>query len=196
MLPLIANLCIANTFPSTLGIQFDSRFDAGGRSSYSWPGKLLEPDWKHEESLTGHSVFDMPQNTSPYGNHNMAPSLDPFSEVGNEAIYARSLSSSPPQGIFSAEQRELKRQRDLARRSSNSRVRRERSSSNSYGTSQATTPDMIPRSSLNYSQSSITPMSLSSEAMMPMAGNPYLPSSSAATSSSESPEMYSAQFPL
>lgn len=113
-------------------------------------------------------------------------------------VYARSLSSSPPQAPFTSEQREIKRQRDQARRDSKTRMRRDRSASNSYNTSQAPTPDLIPRSSASYS-SSMAPTPILTETTIPTSmplsmGQGYL--TSTPLSSSASPELYGTAFPL
>lgn len=65
-------------------------------------------------------------------------------------IYSRSLSSSPPRAGLTPELRELKRQREQARRDLKTRQRRERSTSNSYVVPQATTPDLMPGSLPEY----------------------------------------------
>ncbi|KAI9745199.1 MAG: hypothetical protein M1818_001477 [Claussenomyces sp. TS43310] len=123
-----------------------------------------------------------------------------------ETIYAPSLSPSPPQSIFSPEQRELKRQTDQARKASKQRLRRERSSSSSFDMSHTNAPDMIPRSiNGNTFTSSMPSMSLPTEPLMPLPSQPYmtgspvpmpLTSSPAPMSSSESPELYGSQFPM
>ncbi|PBP28312.1 hypothetical protein BUE80_DR000704, partial [Diplocarpon rosae] len=86
-------------------------------------------------------------------------------------MYSRSLTSSP-QPNFTAEQRDLKRQRDYSRREAKSRMRRERSTSrpNSsrsslYLGSQHNSPDMMPRSVPEYT-SNLTPSPLLSQASL------------------------------
>ena len=61
-------------------------------------------------------------------------------------IYPRSVSSSPPRGSLTPEQRELKRQRDHARRDTKERMRRERSTSNPYTASPRGSPEMMSKS--------------------------------------------------
>ena len=76
----------------------------------------------------------------------LTPSM--YDEPKLMPVYARSLSSSPPRGSLTPEQRELKRQRDHVRRDSKTQIRRDRSQSNqsnSYIVSQRTSPDLIPR---------------------------------------------------
>jgi hypothetical protein len=90
------------------------------------------------------------------GNQYPCAGLDAVNQFGQpvpSSPYSRSLSSSPPRGTLTPEQRELKRQRDMARRSSKTRVRQERSSSNSYVPSQSSTPDLDPRHLINYTTS-------------------------------------------
>jgi hypothetical protein len=135
-------------------------------------------------------VFDM---SEPYTNQDMG-GLDPFSMSSNVSPYAKSLSSSPPQPMFSPEQRELKRQRDQARRESKTKQRRDRSASNSYTASQKTTPDLIPKTLVNYS-STMAP-SLPAECSPTFANTSYMPSLAPQMSSSESPELFGAPFPL
>jgi hypothetical protein len=83
-------------------------------------------------------------------------------------VYARSLSSSPPRGSLTPEQRELKRQRDFARRDSKTRIRRDRSASNQsthsnpYIVSQNGSPDLLPRTLPEYANS-LTPSPLLSQ---------------------------------
>ncbi|RDW74039.1 hypothetical protein BP5796_07481 [Coleophoma crateriformis] len=117
---------------STMGIQqYDARFDSGMRQSYTWPH------------------FEMPQQYIP---QDMNPgNLTPYDV--NMPIYSRSLSSSPPRACLTPEQRELKRQRDQARRCTKTRTRKERtpsSNSNTYVPSQGNTPEPIPRSLPDY----------------------------------------------
>jgi len=136
-------------------------------------------------------VFDM---NEPYPNQDMG-GLDPFNMSNNVSPYAKSLSSSPPQPMFSPEQRELKRQREQARRESKVKQRRDRSASNSYTASQKTTPDLVPRTLVNYS-STIAPSSLPAECSPTFANTNFMPSMAPQMSSSESPELFGAPFPL
>ena len=120
--------------------------------------------------------------------------LDPFNIPSNTPSFTRSISSSPPT-LFTPEQRELKRQRDLARRESKSRIRRERSSSNkSYNVSQTSTPDNLPRA-MNYT-SGVGSSSAPTESTSTFLGHTYLPPLAPHMASSESPELFSSSFPL
>ncbi|KAF7949775.1 uncharacterized protein EAE97_003284 [Botrytis byssoidea] len=127
----------SNSFPatmSTLGIQhYDPRFDAGARPSYTWPQFEM-----NEQFIQQHDL-------SPHMSPHMSPGqLSPYNELKPTPMYARAISDSPPRASLTAEQRELKRQRDHARRETKTRQRRERSLSNPYA-SNRTTPDMLPR---------------------------------------------------
>ncbi len=137
------------------------------------------------------TVFD---TNEPYPNQDMEV-LDPFSLSSNVSPYAKSLSSSPPQPMFSPEQRELKRQRDQARRESKTKQRRDRSASYSYTASQKTTPDLIPRTLVNFS-STMAPSSLPADCSPNFAHTSYMPSLAPQMSTSESPELFGAPFPL
>jgi hypothetical protein len=118
----------------------------------------------------------IPQISSPHLSPNI---LSPYDDPKMMPVYARSLSSSPPRGTLTPEQRELKRQRDVARRDSKTRVRRERSTSNPYVVSQRTSPDLLPRTLPEYS-ANLTPSPLLSSGPLPQQpqGSPALSSSS------------------
>jgi hypothetical protein len=80
----------------------------------------------------------------------MSPPM-PMATLGGEdpkfmPMYPRSVSSSPPRGSLTPEQRELKRQRDHARRDTKDRMRRERSTSNPYTQSPRASPEMMSKS--------------------------------------------------
>jgi len=100
-------------------------------------------------------------------------SLTPFDDPKLLPLYARSLSSSPPRGSLTPEQRELKRQRDHARRDSKTRIRRERSTSNPYVVSQKGSPDMLPRTAPEYT-TSLTPSPLLSQESPSLGSTAYL----------------------
>jgi hypothetical protein len=117
----------------------------------------------------------MAPNPSP---GQLAPNV--YDEPKLLPVYARSLSSSPPRAALTPEQRELKRQRDYARRDSKTRVRRERSSSNQsnpYIVSQNGSPDLIPRTLPEYANS-LTPSPLLSQGSIQgspaLGGNSFL----------------------
>jgi hypothetical protein len=78
-------------------------------------------------------------------------SLSSYDDPKLMPMYARSISSSPPRGSLTPEQRELKRQRDHARRDTKERMRRDRSTSNPYTVSPKASPEMVSRSLSEYS---------------------------------------------
>ncbi|KAL8303512.1 hypothetical protein RB600_007119 [Gaeumannomyces tritici] len=92
-------------------LNFDPVFSMGNRSSYGWP--VL--DSGNNNGLLGHDL-------SSYGSE---ASLTPPSGTS-------SVTASPPRNM-SAEQRELRRQRDQARRDTKKAVRIRRATGSSYG---------------------------------------------------------------
>ncbi|KFY57467.1 hypothetical protein V497_05551 [Pseudogymnoascus sp. VKM F-4516 (FW-969)] len=154
---------------TTMGVQYYPPFDASlNRSTYAWPAFDQSANFQEEAGL-----------------------LDPFSEQAIVSSDSRSISSSPPRGMFTTEQRELKRQRDQARRGSKAQIRRDRSSSNSYHQSLSTTPDILPRTLAAYSQppSSASVSSVNLPLQQPYMSPPQIPST-------QSPELYQAPYPL
>ncbi|KAK0613055.1 hypothetical protein B0T17DRAFT_657794 [Bombardia bombarda] len=101
---------------STVALQYDSGYNMGSRASFGWP--VLEPG----SGLLGP---DLSHYTSD-------PSLTPPSG-------SRSVTASPPRGTLTAEQRELKRQRDQARHSSKMYSRGHRTGSSSSSVYSPTT---------------------------------------------------------
>lgn len=95
-------------------------FGMGSRSSFPWPGM------EGSSGLLGHDL-------SSYGAPD--PSLSPAST-------SRSMTGSPPRGTLTPEQRELKRQRDLARRDSKAATRLRRAGSASYQSPPTTIAEM------------------------------------------------------
>lgn len=145
---------ITDNLTSTVGVQhYDGRFDAGMRPSYTWSRKLSGSDYGLL-MLIGLD-FDLGETFVSQGlSPGMSPgNLTPYEVPKFVPIYTRSLSSSPPRAILSPEQREVKRQRDQARRDSKTRVRRDRSTSNPYVTSQDISPDVLPRTLPDYTAS-------------------------------------------
>ncbi|KAJ0114331.1 hypothetical protein N8I77_003286 [Diaporthe amygdali] len=95
---------------STAALHFDpgfNHFSMGSRSSFAWPDVVLEPT---NGGLLGHEM----------GHYAPESSLSP-------PMHSRSATSSPPR--MSAEQRELKRQREQARRDSKLSARIQRAGS-------------------------------------------------------------------
>lgn len=124
-----------------------------------------------------------------------AGTLGSFNMSSNMPTYAKSLSSSPPQAIFTPEQRELKRQRDLARRESKSKQRRERSTSNPYSISHNTTPDLLPRSISGF-PTTLAPSSIHTESSSTFSSPTFMPALVSQMANSESPELFGQPFPL
>ncbi|KAK4154666.1 hypothetical protein C8A00DRAFT_42604 [Chaetomidium leptoderma] len=91
---------------STVAVSYDPSFNMGARSSFTWP--VMD---------SGSSL--MPPDLSHYGSD---ASLTPPSG-------SRSVTASPPRTSLTAEQRELKRQRDQARHSSKIHARGRRADS-------------------------------------------------------------------
>ncbi|TRX98933.1 hypothetical protein FHL15_000275 [Xylaria flabelliformis] len=110
---------------SAVAVSFDPRMEMGvPRSTYGWhsmPGLESSPELlSHEVSSVGHGS-DISSLTPPSG--------------------SRSLTSSSPRPILTPEQRELKRQRDQARRDSKTSARVRRGmSNNSYPPAAAQSP--------------------------------------------------------
>ncbi|KAI6715518.1 hypothetical protein JHW43_002016 [Diplocarpon mali] len=179
---------------STLGIEsYDSRFEAemqaGIRPNYTWP--LFE---------INDQFVPQPQNLGAE-----QPAHFLYDEPKLMPMYSRSLTSSP-QPNFTAEQRDLKRQRDYARRDAKSRMRRERSTSrpNSsrsslYIGSQHNSPDMMPRSVPEYT-SNLTPSPLLSQASLQsspgLCSSPFLPPYSPPLSEHVSSDLYGPVFTM
>jgi hypothetical protein len=138
-------------------------------------------------------VFDMDMNEQ-FVNQDIA-SLDPFNISASASSYAKSLTSSPPPPLFSPEQRELKRQRDLVRRDSKTQKRRQRAMSNPYQSSQHSTPDLLPRVLANNFSSTMAQQSMTAQSSPTFPNTGYMPSL-APLSSTESPDLYSTPFPL
>ena len=104
---------------------------------------------------------------------NLSASMTPYEEPKLMPAYPRSISSSPPRGNFTPEQRELKRQRDIARRDSKSRIRRDRSTSNPYVVSQHGSPNLVPGTLPEYTNS-LSPSPLLSQASPAMSSTSFL----------------------
>lgn len=102
---------------STVAVAFDPRLEMGiPRSSYTWPGLDAGAD------LLGHDMSSV--------GHGSDASMTPPSG-------SRSLTSSPPRFTLTPEQRELKRQRDQARRDSKTTARARRAMSTYSSASQS-----------------------------------------------------------
>ncbi|KAH7171142.1 hypothetical protein EDB81DRAFT_753559 [Dactylonectria macrodidyma] len=168
---------------SAVAIQYDSSFSMGPRSAFTWPGPLES----HSSSTAlGNALSSM--------GHGSEPSLTP-------PMGTRSLTSSPPRFSLTAEQRELKRQQDKARRDSRlmSRVRRT-SSPPSYVDSPSSAmplPDTSSAMSLPAYTSAAAPVSLMTEPVTSMSTSPYLPSYSPSVDeqSAQATPLYTNSYP-
>ncbi|KAI5466424.1 hypothetical protein BGZ63DRAFT_420910 [Mariannaea sp. PMI_226] len=142
---------------SAVAIQFDPTFNMGPRSAFTWPGPL--------ESHGSNSAVLSSMGQEP------DPSLTP-------PVGTRSLTSSPPRYSLTAEQRELKRQQDKARRDTRLMTRVRRTSSPPYMTSSSPTMSLTDGSNavaLPAYTTSGAPVSLMAETATAMAVSPYLP---------------------
>lgn len=128
---------------STAALHFDpgfNHFSMGSRSSFAWPGMCKpDTDWPHPE-YPSNIVTDVvlePTNGGLLG-HDMGH-YAPESSM-SPPMHSRSATSSPPR--MSAEQRELKRQREQARRDSklSSRIQRAGSQGSHSGYDVASPP--------------------------------------------------------
>ena len=145
----------------------------------------------------------IPQISSPH----LSPNILSYEEPKMMPVYARSISSSPPRASLTPEQRELKRQRDHARRDSKTRdrVRRERSTSNPYVVSQRASPDLLPRTLPEYT-TSLTPSPLLASGPLPpqqqaqpspaLSSSSYLTPYSPQLAENGSSDMYSPVFTM
>ena len=123
--------------------------------------------------------------------------LVPYDDPKLMPMYARSLSHSPPRGNLTPEQRELKRQRDHARRNSKTRVRRDRSLSNPYSASQRASPNLLARSATEFPPT-LAPSPLLSQGSPNLSNSAYLaaPYSSPLMSDQGPSDMYGTMFQM
>ncbi|KAI1476359.1 hypothetical protein K445DRAFT_323566 [Daldinia sp. EC12] len=161
---------------STVAVAFDPRLEMGiPRSSYTWPGLESGPD------LLGHDLSSV--------GHGSDASMTPPSG-------SRSLTSSPPRFTLTPEQRELKRQRDQARRDSKTSVRARRAMSTYSSASQSPTLSMHEFSSASpvpvYSTAP-SQISLLAEPATTMAGS-YMPSYSTSPLPDHGSPMFTSHF--
>ncbi|KAK7908129.1 hypothetical protein PG985_015432 [Apiospora marii] len=141
---------------STVAVHYDSRFEMGvPRSTYSWPDA--------GQDLLGHDLGSV--------SHGSDASLTPPST-------SRSVTASPPRGTLTPEQRELKRQRDLARRDSKASLRARRGMSGSYASHSppVSINEFAPSSALPVYTTSSSQISLLAEPVTTMPGTGYMPS--------------------
>ena len=163
-------------------LHFDPVFGMGSRSTLTWPGTLPflslprrimaggEGTWA---SLTHDAVIDsssalLSQDLSSYA---AEASLTPPSG-------SRSVTASPPRGALTPEQRELKRQRDQARRDSKTamRLQRANSGSSSYMASPPVSMAELTGSPALPVYTNSPQISLLAEPATTLSQSPYLPS--------------------
>lgn len=146
-------------------MQFDPVFNLGGRSNFTWPG------------LQDSCGDFLGSGLAPYGSElNLAP-----------LTASRSSTASPPRTVFkfSAEGRELKRQRDQYRRENKTATRVRRadsvaSSIDSIGSFSQLSPsrslsDITPTTAMPIFTSAPSQLSLPSESTTTLATSPYMP---------------------
>ncbi|KAI1344619.1 hypothetical protein F5Y15DRAFT_117465 [Xylariaceae sp. FL0016] len=169
---------------SAVAVSFDPRMEMGiPRSSFTWQGMHHCLESSHD--LLGHDLSQV--------GHSSDASLTP-------PISSRSLTSSPPRPILTPEQRELKRQRDQARRDSKSSVRARRAmSSNSYSSASASPPmtmaEFSSASPMPVYTTAPSQISLLAEPVTTIGGSSYIPSYSGSPLPDHGqPVMFSPQF--
>ncbi|KAK2754977.1 hypothetical protein CKAH01_05991 [Colletotrichum kahawae] len=144
---------------STVAIPFDPTFTMGSRSTFTWPG--LEHSGESSGTLLGHNLASLGSSDA---------SLTPPSG-------SRSVTASPPRGVMTPEQRELKKQRDQARRDSKTSQRVRRAGSNSYIHSPPLSmPDVSSTMGVPVYTTAPAPISLLAEPTTTMGSSSYLPS--------------------
>ncbi|OIW35620.1 hypothetical protein CONLIGDRAFT_65018 [Coniochaeta ligniaria NRRL 30616] len=157
---------------STVALQYDPTFNMAGRSSFTWP--VME-----SANLLGHDLSSYTSDVS----------LSPPNG-------SRSITASPPRGILTAEQRELKRQRDQVRRDSKMSQRQGRadSSSSSYVHSPPVTMADLTTgaSSLPVYTTAPSQITVLAEPVSTLAPQQYMPSYSPPLESQ--PNMFSNQY--
>ncbi|KAI1081741.1 hypothetical protein F5B20DRAFT_569659 [Whalleya microplaca] len=180
---------------STVAVAFDPRMEMGiPRSSFTWSGRLQSQCTLSApySSLAGlDSGADLLGHDLGSVGHSSDASLTPPSG-------SRSLTSSPPRPMMTPEQRELKRQRDQARRDSKTSVRARRAMSTYSSASQSP-----PISLHEFSSASPMPVYTTAPSQISLLAEPVTTmSSSYIPSYSTSPlpdhgnsNMFSPQFP-
>lgn len=122
--------------PSAVAIQFDPTFSVGSRPTFAWPGKSTLSAWPNHRAYTNSpfllGMFESNNTTSTMIAQDFSSILHPVSEssVSPQSV-PKTLPASPSRGILTPEQRELKKQRDRARRDSRASTRIQRGSSSS-----------------------------------------------------------------
>ncbi|KAK3939121.1 hypothetical protein QBC46DRAFT_263886 [Diplogelasinospora grovesii] len=117
---------------SAVAVHYDAGFNMGSRSSYStWPGEQQQ----QPRSTIGPHGYSQQRLVLESSSGLLGPDLS-HHHYGSDASMtppsgSRSVTASPPRGALTPEQRELKRQRDQARRDTKMQVRTRRTGSGS-----------------------------------------------------------------
>lgn len=150
----------------------------GPRSAYAWTGTatphdyLGRPRFNVANPLT---IETMETSSSHNFGQDFSSMLPAVSESGIASpTSSRSMTGSPPRTILTPEQRELKRQRDRARRDSRVSARMHRTNSNSYISSPTLSMTDV-TSAMSLPVYTTAPASVSLLGGPSMAGQSYLP---------------------
>ncbi|RFU71867.1 transcription factor c2h2 [Trichoderma arundinaceum] len=145
---------------SAVAIQFDPTFSMGSRPPFSWPG-----------------MFESGNTASTMMTQEFSSILHPVSEssVSPQSV-PKTLPPSPSRSILTPEQRELKKQRDRARRDSRVSTRIHRASGSSYmGSPPMAMSDVTSTMALPIYTTAPAPISLLSEPASSLNDASYLP---------------------
>ncbi|KAH6608733.1 hypothetical protein Trco_002079, partial [Trichoderma cornu-damae] len=143
-----------------VAIQFDPTFSMGSRPPFSWPG-----------------MFESGNTASTMMTQEFSSILPPVSESSiSPQSLPKTLPASPSRSILTPEQRELKKQRDRARRDSRVSTRIHRASGSSYmGSPPMTMSDVTSTMALPIYTTAPPPISLLSEPASSLNDTSYLP---------------------
>ncbi|KAL7935250.1 hypothetical protein V8C35DRAFT_298938 [Trichoderma chlorosporum] len=146
---------------SAVAIQFDPTFSVGSRPTFPWPG-----------------MFESNNTASTMIAQDFSSILHPVSEssVSPQSV-PKTLPASPSRSILTPEQRELKKQRDRARRDSraSTRIHRGSSSSSYMGSPPMSVSDVTSTMALPIYTTAPPAMSLLSEPAPALSDPSYLP---------------------
>jgi len=168
---------------SAVAIQFDHTMALGPRPAFTWPAGPLDSTHHHDSILSA--------DFSALAHHGSDASLTPPSGPS-------SITSSPPRHSFTADQHEMKRQQDRARRDSRLASRLRRVSSNTPYMDAPHMPihEVTSAMEMPTAYSTATaPMSLLTEPAGPMGSQQYMPSYSPPLQDPNQTQMFSAPYP-
>jgi hypothetical protein len=132
---------------------------------------------------------------SPVSSPALGASITQFEAPRILPMYSRSSSNSPPRGSLTPEQRELKKQRESARRNSKAQYRRERSASNSYVVSQQASPALLP-GNLSEFTNSVSPSPLLAQTALPLTNPNFLDSFATPLSDAAVPDLFAPVYTM